>query len=962
MKNSTYSLLLSVLILYGFQGFSQNLGPNLALGQPTSQSSVGWGGNPEKAVDGNTSGFFDNDNLPNNSVTHTADGDYDAWWRVDLGELYDLSQIRIYNRTDELERLAGAEVYVGNINSQDVDDYRLVGILNSRTIQVVSIDLGIARYIMIRQDDILSLAEVEVYANPLNCPPAGSSCDDGDPNTINDEQDGDCNCLGTVILCEDLSIAYQINSDQRVDGVTEVTVAAGDDIGLFLNLEGVDYTVTDPSDTVLNSPIISDISSEQSGLYTVTSDLHPIVHFVDSAEFLTENGRASNAVDDDPNTIWHTEWSAIDDPYPHEIVIDLRTESVVSGLDYLPRQDGILHGMIAEYEIYVSNSTTNWGSPVASAHNDNTGTNVPWAYNADLKTVAFTETQGRYVRFVALSEGGDNDWASAAEITVISEPITPCVKTIQINVGTAYVYDGMSWLPSDPNIGSVGIHDSILIDSGDAEISNDISCYSVTIAPGAGLTINNGVTLTANRTILQSTSLTYSSLILNGEINGPVNYERHVNVIGNSAGGGNDLISAPVINQTFGFFASEPANNSLAASGTLRAFAPYNTAAGAYQNYDVNTNASTIIASGVGFRAATAEGSNLTFTGLVSKSNVQVAMSDASAGRAWNLIGNPYPSYLDVESFFTANNVNQLEDEYVAVYGYTGSRDSWEIYNQANVPSGTLMAPGQGFFVKAKSGAGSIIFTPAMRRTGTTDDFISGRPGGNSKALSKLNLSSASNTASTSIYFIEGTTRGLDRGYDAAAYSATKVDFSMFTNLLEDHTGLDIAIQSLPYNDFKNVIVPLGVKAKKGSELTISIDDASTLPPNINVYLEDTKTKTLTLLNNGDFKYTPTTDVNGSGRFNVHYSSRTLSIDDIESNDNLRIFTTASPKSLYIVGQLTNSTIAYLYDIQGRRVLSKVLNANSTENTMDISTLSPGVYVVKINNDHQTKTQRVIIR
>src|SRR5690606_17627665 len=103
-------------------------------------------------------------------------------------------------------------------------------------------------------------------------------------------------------------------------------------------------------------------------------------------------------------------------------------------------------------------------------------------------------------------------------------------------------------------------------------------------------------------------------------------------------------------------------------------------------------------------------------------------------------------------------------------------------------------------------------------------------------------------------------------------------------------------------------------------------------------------------------------DINVSGRFNVHYSSRTLSIGDLESNDRLRIYTTAMPKTLFIKGQLAGATTAQLYDIQGRLVLSQKLNPSTTENTMDISTITTGVYVVKVNNDHQVKTQKVIIK
>src|SRR5690606_31257300 len=143
------------------------------------------------------------------------------------------------------------------------------------------------------------------------------------------------------------------------------------------------------------------------------------------------------------------------------------------------------------------------------------------------------------------------------------------------------------------------------------------------------------------------------------------------------------------------------------------------------------------------------------------------------------------------------------------------------------------------------------------------------------------------------------------------------------------------AIQALPYEDFNNVSVPLGIKAKAGAELSISLDELSTLPFNINVYLEDTQNNTLTLLNDETYTFTPTTNLNGAERFNIHYSAKTLSVTDIQSNDNLRIYTTVLPKELIISGQLTGATTAHLYDLQGRLVLSQVLNPHTTENTMD---------------------------
>ena len=575
---------------------------------------------------------------------------------------------------------------------------------------------------------------------------------------------------------------------------------------------------------------------------------------------------------------------------------------------------------------------------------------------------------------VSLSEGGGATGASAAEIRAIRTLDMECVKTIQINVTPIIIYNyNDAWTTDDPN-GLSTSNDIIKVISGEAVIFSNTSVYDLIVEPGAALTVNPGVTLSAKKAILNSTSGAYSSLIIKGEFEGEVNYNRYVNIMGTSAGGGNDLVSSPVKGEIFNYAFTER-NSNLPQHPDERkrgeyAFAPYNVITGAYENYNIGIYGMDDfeLVSGIGYRVATTDGSTLTFIGAALKENVDVIISDALEGKAWNLIGNPYPSYINFKAFFD-ENINEFEsgDAYQAVYGYTGKSDSdsglkWEVLNSATTSEETLMAPGQGFFVKAKSNGGNVQFTPEMRRTGKSDDFIEGRPFRKNVALSKLKLTSANKNGLTSIYFIEGTTRGLDSGYDAGVFTGAKVDFSIFTNLLEDHTGIDIAVQSLPYEDFNDVSVPLGIKAKAGAELSISIDDLSTIPSNINVYLEDIQNNTLNLLNNDAYTFTPSFNLNGATRFNVHYSSRTLSVSDMDANANLRIYTTVVPKVLVISGQLTSATTAHLYDIQGRLVLRKVLNPYNTENSIDISTIGTGVYVVKLVNDNQIKTQKLVIK
>ena len=68
---------------------------NLALGQPTVQSSTGFQGVSSRAVDGDTNGRYGAA-----SVTHTNRNESQPWWQVDLGQESDIATIEIWNRTD----------------------------------------------------------------------------------------------------------------------------------------------------------------------------------------------------------------------------------------------------------------------------------------------------------------------------------------------------------------------------------------------------------------------------------------------------------------------------------------------------------------------------------------------------------------------------------------------------------------------------------------------------------------------------------------------------------------------------------------------------------------------------------------------------------------------------------------------------------------------------------------------
>jgi hypothetical protein len=67
---------------------------NVAKGKPTYQSSEGWGGKPDRAVDGNRAAPW-----AGASCTHTQ-SDVNAWWGVDLERFTAVKRVEITNRQD----------------------------------------------------------------------------------------------------------------------------------------------------------------------------------------------------------------------------------------------------------------------------------------------------------------------------------------------------------------------------------------------------------------------------------------------------------------------------------------------------------------------------------------------------------------------------------------------------------------------------------------------------------------------------------------------------------------------------------------------------------------------------------------------------------------------------------------------------------------------------------------------
>lgn len=133
---------------------------NIAWKKQASQSSTAYGGDANRALDGNT-----NNTYSQNSITHT-NFENKAWWQVDLGRSEQVGFVRLFNRGDgELaKRLSNFDVILYNEKGQEVSK-QFIKQLTSNQLDV-QFNGQLGRYIRIQlrhEHQALSLAEVEVF-------------------------------------------------------------------------------------------------------------------------------------------------------------------------------------------------------------------------------------------------------------------------------------------------------------------------------------------------------------------------------------------------------------------------------------------------------------------------------------------------------------------------------------------------------------------------------------------------------------------------------------------------------------------------------------------------------------------------------------------------------------------------------------------------------------------------------
>ncbi|MDP5092819.1 MAG: T9SS type A sorting domain-containing protein [Polaribacter sp.] len=493
-----------------------------------------------------------------------------------------------------------------------------------------------------------------------------------------------------------------------------------------------------------------------------------------------------------------------------------------------------------------------------------------------------------------------------------------------------------------------------VVQSGQNHTINDMhNLDTVTIETYAGLTLNGNLNQENTIQIGSTESASGSFILLGNHTNvTPANTIYNRFVTGNNW----HLIASPLNNVDIDDFVL---NSPLAISvnnPNNRGLGFYTSNNPAWEYYQTGTVNSGNFIDGKGYAVLTSANTTLNFTGKIKATNLSnYAIQDNANG--WNLIGNPYTSFLFANTDANAaenilsENIDNLDPVAANIYLWNPNTNTYNPIGNGVEPK--YIAPGQGFFVKSKIGGGVININKTFQTHRGENLFLKSNPS------SKIVLELTDNTliSNTTIAFKEGMTNGLDVSYDAAVFDGLPNTFSIYTQLKENYNEIPFAIQFLPENNENTTSINVGILHNQEKELSLQLKEIN-LEPNKYVYLEDKITnKFIDLKENNvyNFAYNPIN--NGVNRFVLHIQNTALSVQN-STTFHLNIYK-KDANTIQING-LSDESVVTIFDINGKSILqNKKVTPN--QSSVFLPKISNGIYILKITDINGNQLTKKLI-
>ena len=486
---------------------------------------------------------------------------------------------------------------------------------------------------------------------------------------------------------------------------------------------------------------------------------------------------------------------------------------------------------------------------------------------------------------------------------------------------------------------------SVPISSDNVYISSGLTNYPTvtSVVTINYLTIASGATLKATNTF--TANVTYNRTLTNGSqwyyMSSPVVGETYNDAWATA----NSVISGQNNNKGLSWYDNTSYDTDTGAGDTETGYWRY------LQSDDSNNGSFNV---GQGYGVITSSSTTVSFigTGINTSSQTRAITTDVSN---FNMVGNPFTSFLNLGNFFVDNPKTTVLAETEAYFWNGSSYDT----KTSGLHSTYEIAPGQGFFIEA---AVDTNLTFDISDTNHLADTAEGADTFQKSSRPEIHLflSDGATSRYSNIYYIDGTTTGFDSGYDGKLFGGITQSFALYSHLASDSQGKHFQLQSLPKDNYENMVIPIGINADAGKEITFSTETLN-LPTGLKVYLEDRETNTFNRLDGASNTYTITlTETsNGIGRFYMHTAQNTLNLNTNLILEKISIYKT-DHTTLSIVGLSQGKTTIKLFNMLGKQLLNSSFTTNDVHD-ISLPQLSTGIYLIQLESEKGTLNNKIIL-
>lgn len=376
---------------------------------------------------------------------------------------------------------------------------------------------------------------------------------------------------------------------------------------------------------------------------------------------------------------------------------------------------------------------------------------------------------------------------------------------------------------------------------------------------------------------------------------------------------------------------------------------------------------------------------NYTFSGPFNTGTISTPIyyNGNNGDNDWNFIGNPYPSAISADTFFTLNSavvgnaiylwshstapsntsngnqtLNYSSDDYAIINSGSG-----EVAGASGVIPDRYIPSGQGFFVQGLAN-GNATFNNAMRLKDNTSNDQFFRSTNHPNKL-WLNLTSDNGVFNqVLVAYVNDATDGDDGfAFDSPRMLSSGTNSIIYT-LIEGQPDTKYAIQGKSISSISTQeIIKLGFYTAIGQATIYKLSIAKlegNFMNNQPIYIKDYLLNVTHNISQSDYTFTSEAG-SFNNRFEIVFTEQSLGIQDETIDQNLII--TEIDQNIIKVSTSLNSQIetVKLYNLQGKLVSNTSVN-NRGYTIINIPNLSSSVYIVQAELDNNITINTKLIK